>query len=87
MDFEQSFKKWFPNIEKRKKTKLELEMELAEMRIKVEDLGKMEKYRGEDVYTHIVFTEKVLNLAKQVKIESMTTLGLFTLRNHLPEVL
>ena len=86
-DFEQSFKKRFPNIEKRKKTKLELEMELAEMRIKVEDLEKTEKYRGEDVYTHVMFVEKVLDLAKQAKIESTTTLGLFMLRNHLPEVL
>ena len=30
----------------------------------MEDLGTMEKYRGEDVYTHVVFTEKILDLAK-----------------------
>ena len=62
-----------------KKTKLELERELAEMKIKVEDLGTMEKYRGEDVYTHMVFAEKILDLAKQAKIETTRSLGLFTL--------
>ena len=53
-EFEQSFKQHFLNVEKIKKTKLELERELAEMRIKMEDLGTMEKYRGEDIYTHTV---------------------------------
>lgn len=46
-----------------------------------------QKYRGEDVYTHVVFAEKVLDLAKRAKIEATTTLGLFTLRDNLPEVL
>ena len=70
-----------------KQTNLELERELTEMRIKVEEEGKTEKYRGEDVYTHVVLAEKVLDLAKRAKIEATTTLGLFTLRDKLPEVL
>ena len=70
-----------------KKTKLELERELAEMKIKVEDLGMTEKYRGEDVYTHMVFAEKILDLAKQAKIETTMSLGLFTLQDNLLEVL
>ena len=87
MDFKQSFRQQFPNIERMKKTKLELERELMEMKIRVEDLGKTEKYRGEDIYTHVVFAEKILDLVKQVKIKTMTTLSLFTLRDNLPEVL
>ena len=86
-DFEQSFKQRFLNIEKMKKTKLELERELAGMRIKTEDLGTIEKYRGEDVYTHVIFAEKVLDLAKHAKIETTASLGLFTLQDNLPEVL
>ena len=70
-----------------KKTKLELERELAGMRIKTEDLGTIEKYRGEDVYTHVIFAEKVLDLAKHAKIETTASLGLFTLQDNLPEVL
>ena len=38
-NLEQSFKQQFPDVERMKKSKLELERELAEMRIKPEDLG------------------------------------------------
>jgi hypothetical protein len=37
---------------------------LFALRWKVEDLGKLEKLGGEDVYTHVVFSEKVLSLAR-----------------------
>ena len=50
-------------------------------------LGVTEKYWGKDVYTHVIFTEKIMDLAKRAKIEKMTSLGLFTLRDNLPEVL
>ena len=30
----------------------------------MEDLGKKEKYAGEDIYTHVIFAEKALSLAK-----------------------
>ena len=64
-----------------------MERELAEMRIKPEDLGIMEKYRGKDVYTHVIFAEKIIDLAKRAKIKTTTSLGLLTLRDNLPEVL
>ena len=51
-----------------------------------EELGKTEKYRGEDVYTCMVFAEKILDLAKQAKIDRMTS-GLWNVRDELPEVL
>ena len=86
-NLEQSFKQRFPNVERMKKSRLELERELADMRIKPEDLGITEKYRGEDVYTHVIFAEKIIDLAKRAKIETTTSLGLFTLWDNLPEVL
>ena len=43
------------------------------MRIKTEELGKIEKYMGEDVYMHMVFAEKILDLAKQAKIKTSTS--------------
>ena len=64
----------------------ELERELGAMRIKTEELGKTEKYKGEDVYTHIVFAEKILDLAKRAKVEESTS-GLWKVRDELPEIL
>jgi hypothetical protein len=56
------------------------------MRITTEELGKTEKYRGEEVYTHMIFAEKILDLAKRAKIETSTS-GLWSVRDELPEVL
>ena len=86
VDFETKFKTRFPNVKKAKKTAPELERELGAMRISTEELGKMEKYRGEDVHTHMIFAEKILDLAKRAKIET-TTSGLWTVRDELPEIL
>ena len=69
-DIEKEFLQCFPPVEKAKRTETELERELCELRLKVEDLGKKEKYVGEGVYTHIIFAEKVLSLAKQAKISN-----------------
>ena len=60
MELEQGFKTRFPNIKKATKTVPELERELGVMRIKTEELEKTEKYRGEDIYTHMIFVEKHL---------------------------
>ena len=86
LELEQGFKVRFPNIKKATKTALELERELGAMRMTMEELGKTEKYRGEDVYTHMIFTEKILDLAKRAKVE-MSTSGLWSVRDELPEVL
>ena len=72
-ELEQEFKTRFPNTKKATKTAPELERELGAMRIRTEELGKTEKYRGEDVYTHMIFAEKILDLAKQAKIETSTS--------------
>jgi hypothetical protein len=85
-EVDKGFKTRFPNVKKATKTTPELEREIGAMRIATEELGKTEKYRGEDVHTHTIFAEKILDLAKQAKIET-TTSGLWTVRDALPEVL
>jgi Zinc knuckle len=85
-ELEQEFKTRFPNVKKAMKTAPELERELGAMRMKTEELGKTEKFRGEEVYTHMVFAEKILDLAKRAKIETSTS-GLWNVRDELPEVL
>jgi hypothetical protein len=72
-DVEREFKVRFPNVTKATKTPQELERELGMMRITTDELGKTEKFRGEDVYTHMVFVEKILDLAKRAKIEASTS--------------
>jgi hypothetical protein len=64
LELEQEFKSRFPNIKKATKSTPELERELGVMRITTEELGKTEKYRGEEVHTHMIFAEKILDLAK-----------------------
>jgi hypothetical protein len=86
LELEKEFKVRFPNVKKATKTAPELERELGAMRIKTEELGKTEKYRGEEVHTHTIFAEKILDLAKRAKIET-TTSGLWSVRDELPEVL
>ena len=66
-ELEQGFKTRFPNTLKATKTAPELERELGAMKITTEELGKTEKYRGEDVYTHMISAEKILDLAKRAE--------------------
>ena len=75
--------KLFPNVKKATKTVPELGRELGVMRMGTEELGKMEKYREEDVYTHMIFVEKVIVLAKREN----STSGLWHVRDELPEIL
>ena len=73
LELEKEFKARFPNIKKATKTAPELERELGNMRMSMEELGRTEKYRGEDIYTHMIFVEKILDLAKRVKVETSTS--------------
>ena len=75
-----------PKHQKATRTAAELERELGAIRITTEELGKTEEFRGEDVYTHTIFAEKIINLTKQAKIETMTS-GLWSVGDKLPEVL
>jgi len=66
---EKGFLECFPPIQKAKKSESELERELCELRLKVDELGKKEKYAGEEVWLHVAFAEKALSLARQAKID------------------
>ena len=66
-ELELEFKKRFLNVKKAMKMTPELE---GAMRVMIEELGKTEKYKGEEVYTHMIFAKKILNLAKCMKIET-----------------
>ena len=83
---EKVFLERFPPVEKAKRTETKLERELCKLRLKVEDLGKKEKYAGEEVYTHIIFAEKVLSLAKQAKINDGVNL-IWKVHNELPNII
>ena len=85
-DFESAFFVQFPTMEKAKKTAVELERELAGLKLRVEDLGKKEKYGGQEVWSHIAFAENALDLARRAKIEKGTS-SLWVVRDGLPEVL
>src|ERR1700678_2482631 len=85
-ELEQDFRTRFPNVTKATKTAPELERELGTMKITTEELGKTEKFRGEDVYTHTIFAEKILDLAKRAKVKTSTS-GLWKVRDEVPEIL
>jgi len=77
------FLEHFPPIERAKSTETELEWELCELRLKVEDLGKKEKYVGEEVYTHVIFAERALIL---VKISTGSN-SIWKVRDQLPDII
>jgi hypothetical protein len=85
-DFERAFFLKFPTMDKAKKTAVELERELAGLKLRVEDLGKKEKYAGQEVWSHIAFAENALNLAQRAKIDTGTS-SLWVVRDRLPEVI
>jgi hypothetical protein len=85
-EVEAAFLERFPPIERAKRTETELERELCELRLKVEDLGKKEKYAGEEVYTHVIFAEKALSLAKQAKISTGSN-SIWKVRDELPDII
>ena len=84
--FEKAFKERFPGVEKATKSNTELERELQEMRLQAEDLGKTEVIQGTDVYTHIVFANRELQLAKRAGIDTGSNL-IWQVRDHLPDII
>jgi hypothetical protein len=86
LELDQEFKARFPNIKKATKMAPELERELRAMRLTMKELEKTEKYRGEEMHIHMIFAEKILDLAKRAKVEK-TMSGLWSVRDELLEVL
>lgn len=83
---EAAFLECFPPVERAKRTETELERELCKLRLKVEDLGKKKKYAGEEVCTHVIFAEKALSLAKQVKISASSN-SIWKVQDELPDII
>ena len=82
----EEFLERFLPVEKAKRTETELERELCKLRLKVEDLRKKEKYAGEEVYSHVIFAEKALSLAKQAKISTGSNL-IWKVQDELPDII
>ena len=85
-DLEKAFLICFLPIQKVKKSELELERELCELRLTVEELGRKVKYAGEDVWSHVVFTKKALSLAWQAKINTGSN-SIWKVRDELPDII
>lgn len=76
----------FPPVEKVVQSKSELECELVQMSLRMEDLGKTELFRGQNVYTHVIFANKALALANRAGIAQTTTL-ICAVCDNLPSIL
>ena len=83
---EDAFNKRWPRKKAAKKTKEEYEEEITGLQLKMDDLGKKEKTAGRDVYSHIVWADKMATIVKGAKIEATTTY-IGHVRKELPKLL
>jgi hypothetical protein len=70
---EAAFRKRWPRKKAVKKTMEEYEEEITGLKLKMEDLGKKEKTAGREVYSHIVWADKMLTVIRGAKLETTTT--------------
>lgn len=83
---EDAFNKRWPRKKAAKKTTEEYEEEITGLHLKMEDLGKKEKTAGREVYSHIVWADKMATIVKGAKIEATTTY-IGHVRKELPKLL
>ena len=83
--FKTAFEKEFPDVGRAEKTAQDLERELLAMRLRVENLGKTERYANDDVWTHVAFAQRALDLARRAGIATGTN-NIWQVRDALPEV-
>jgi hypothetical protein len=81
-----TFNKHWPSKKAAKKTKEEYEEEITGLKLKMEDLGKKEKTAGREIYSHIVWADKMATTVKGAKIEA-TTMYIGQVRKELPRSL
>jgi hypothetical protein len=81
-----AFQKRWPRKAQAKKTDGEYEDEIMSRKLKTEDLGKKEKIAGREVYTHIVWADKMTTTIKGAKLEKTTTY-IRHVRAELPDIL
>jgi hypothetical protein len=84
-DFETAFKTRFPGVQKARKSPADLERELSELRLDRKTLATTMAYGGQDAWSHVVFAERALDLAKRAGLEKTRSL-LTRVRDELPEV-
>ena len=75
----------FPGVQKAKKSLVDLERELSMLKLDKKTLATTMSYGGQDAWSHVVFAEKALDLAKQAGIE-MTRSSLTGVHDNLPTV-
>ena len=83
---EAAFRKRWPRKKAVKKTTTEYEEEITGLKLKVEDLGKKEKTGGREVYSHIVWADKMLTIVQGAKLEATTTY-IGHVRKELPKII
>jgi hypothetical protein len=76
----------FPTPEKAERTPQEYERELLAMKLTVEELDTTVNVSGAEVYTHIRFAGRLLELAKLAGIAA-TAAGIWQARDALPDVI
>jgi hypothetical protein len=83
--FKTAFEKEFPDVDRAEKTPQDLERELLAMRLRPESLGKTERYANDDVWTHVVFAQRALDLARRAGIAGGIG-NIWQVRDELPNV-
>ena len=79
------FKMYFSGMQKVKKSPADLERELSNLRLDKKTLAATVTYGGKDAWSHVVFTEKALDLAKCAGVKKTRSL-LTRVCDNLPEV-
>ena len=84
--FKTAFEHEFPDVDRAEKTAQDLERELLAMRLQPDSLGKTERYANDDVWTHVAFAQRALDLARRAGIAASTS-NIWQVRDALPEVI
>lgn len=73
-EFRTEFLSKFPMPVRVRKTTTELETELGDMSMKEEEVGEKVKMNGTEVYSHVAFAHKALEIARELGFENRATL-------------
>ena len=83
--FKTAFEKEFPDVDRAEKTAQDLERELLAMKLHPDSLGKTERYANDDVWTHVTFAQRALDLVRCAGIAGGTS-NIWQVRDALPNV-
>ncbi|KAF8889563.1 hypothetical protein BD779DRAFT_1610959 [Infundibulicybe gibba] len=85
-EVQQAFVKRFPPVRRSKKTSAEYQRELSALKLTTAELGKKVTYAGEELWSHIAFAYKLLDLAEKAGIAD-TDVNVWRARDELPDVI